>query len=118
MRAWGYQGRYREDSESDWQSESEVTDSLTPLEVDVFHALMNVDIHCLADPRRQRVRKQRDPRFHRNVFSLFPIGTLIVNPSKAESCEDKSTTTSVDVGVFGMRTMIGRSCLGRRWRSS
>lgn len=76
-RAWGYRGRYQGTSESDWSSESKVTDSVTPLQFDVFHAPMSLCTPRHSNPPHQRARQQRGPRSRREALRLIPTGTMI-----------------------------------------
>ena len=40
---WGYRGKYLDGVSSDWVAESEALDSFTPLQLDTFHALWNLN---------------------------------------------------------------------------
>ena len=58
---WEYRGKYLDEVSSDWVAESEARDGFTPLQLDNFHALWNVNppsckqasIPSLARPRKR-----------------------------------------------------------------
>lgn len=56
--------------------------SNTLFQHDAFHALMSLHAPRRADPQRKHVRKRRQPLPHRGSFLLFPMGALMVKPSR------------------------------------
>lgn len=84
--AWEYGDRYQYASKSDWLSESKVTDSFTPHQLDVCHLLMNLYAPRRAGSRHKGVRNHRAPLSRRKVVGVCSIGTRIVSLSEAGNC--------------------------------
>lgn len=111
--AWEHRGMYQDGSESNWLSESEVTNGFTPLQHDIFRAPMNFYAPRRSDPPRERVRKQHGPHSRRGAFRLFSTGTPIVKHFRDRELQGQIFSTGT-TGESISKTTIGRSYLGGR----
>eukprot|EP00752_Nemacystus_decipiens_P018520 g16605.t1 len=58
---WQYRGRYQDGAQSDWVTEDEARDSFSPLQLDVFYALWELDNPNAAPrPPREPTRGERE----------------------------------------------------------
>ena len=76
---WEYRGRYLNGSESDWVSETEASDSFTPLQLDVFHAMWELykGTSSGARPPISPSRQERDQADRERALREVPIGTSV-----------------------------------------
>eukprot|EP00752_Nemacystus_decipiens_P004057 g3715.t1 len=76
---WEYQGRFQDGTLSPWLTYDEASDSFSPLQLDVFHALYE-DYHganAAPRPAGPPTRGAREVASREHALQLFPIGTPI-----------------------------------------
>ena len=74
---WEYRGRYLDGVSSDWVKKTEALDSFTPLQLDTFHALWNLNPPSGEQTQTTARRKKRALLTRREPLAQFPIGTRI-----------------------------------------
>ena len=76
---WRYQGRYQDSALSSWITEDEAGDNLSPLQLDVFHALYEIyhDADATPRPTGPPTRGVREVASREQALLLFPIGTQV-----------------------------------------
>ena len=84
---WEYMGKYLDGVSSDLVAESEALDSFTPLQLDTFHALWNLNPPCskqtsTPDPVGPR---KRAPLSRSEALIRFPVGTWEIWPCMVNS---------------------------------
>lgn len=78
---WEYKGKYLDGASSDWVPETEVLDRFTPLKLDTFHALWDLDRRALKMCLSPQPFQENAPHLAdaRPLFR-FPIGTRVNRP--------------------------------------
>ena len=74
---WEYRGRYLDGVSSDWVKETEALDCFTPLQLDTFHALWNLNPPSGEQTQPTARQKKRALSSRREALAQFPIGTRI-----------------------------------------
>ena len=74
-----YKGRFADVTESQWLSEEEARDKVTPIQLDVFHAMWETyqGAECHARPTSTRTWKERDRIDREHAVEQYPVGTVI-----------------------------------------
>ena len=77
-RAWDYRGRFQHGSQSDWITEDEARDSLSPLQLDVFHALWKLHQPEADDrPPGDPTRGESEVESRDRALEMFRRGTVV-----------------------------------------
>ena len=74
---WENRGRYLDGVSSDWVKQTEALDSFTPLQLDTFHALWNLNPPSGEPTQTTARRKKRALLSTREALAQFPIGTRV-----------------------------------------
>ena len=74
---WEYRGRYLDGVSSDWVKKTEALDSFTPLQLDTFHALWNLNPPSGEQTQTTARRKKRALLSGREALARFPIGSRV-----------------------------------------
>ena len=79
---WHYKGRYQSGAESEWLEEEEIRDSLTPLQLGLFHGLWETykDLVCRPRPTPAPPKGNRDDESRARALQDFPVGTQVGRP--------------------------------------
>ena len=79
---WEYRGKPLDGASSDWVAESDALDSFTPLQLDAFHALLNLHpLSCKQTSTHSPVRPRTLAHLSRSkALVRFPIGTRVIRP--------------------------------------
>ena len=74
---WEYRGRYLDGVSSDWVKETEALDCFTPLQLDTFHALWNLNPPSGEQTQPTARQKKRALSSRREALAQFQIGTKV-----------------------------------------